>query len=82
MKLPLIRQIQKTTTVEEINTTIKVLESISEVASLKPDEIDVLGEMISNLCGALEVHTSIANGMEEKDALNGFMKKVLGSIDK
>lgn len=82
MKLPLIRQIQKTTTVEEINTTIKVLESISEVPSLKPDEIDVLGEMISNLCGALEVHTSIANGMEEKDALNGFMKKVLGSIDK
>ena len=82
MKLPLIRQIQKTATVEEINTTIKVLENISEVASLKPDEIDVLGEMISNHCGALEVHESIANGLTEKDALNGFMKKVLGSIDK
>ena len=82
MKLPLIRQIQKTATVEEINTTIKVLENISEVASLKPDEIDVLGELISNLCGALEVHESIANGLAEKDALNGFMKKVLGSIDK
>ena len=82
MKLPLIRQIQKTATVEEINTTITVLENISEVASLKPEEIDVIGELISNLCGALEVHESIANGLAEKDALNGFMKKVLGSIDK
>lgn len=82
MKLPLIRQIQKTATVEDINTTIAVLENISEVASLKPEEIDVIGELISNLCGALEVHESIANGVAEKDALNGFMKKVLGSIDK
>lgn len=82
MKLPLIRQIQKTATVEDINTTITVLENISEVASLKPEEIDVIGELISNLCGALEVHESIANGVAEKDALNGFMKKVLGSIDK
>ena len=82
MKLPLIRQIQKTASVEEINTTIGVLENISEVHSLKPEEIDVIGELISNLCGALEVHESIADGMVEKDALNGFMKKVLGSIDK
>ena len=81
MKLPLIKQIQRSATAEEINTTIKVLENISEVPSLKPDDIDVIGEMISNLCGALEVHESISNGLSEKDALNAFMKKVLGSID-
>ena len=82
MKLPVIRQIQRTSTAAEIETTIKVLESTSEAASLKPEEIDVIGELISNMCGALEVHQLVADGMPEKDAANHFMKKVLGSIDK
>jgi len=82
MKLPVIRQIQRTSTTAEIETAIKVLESTSEAASLKPEEIDVIGELISNMCGALEVHQLIADGMPEKDAANAFMKKVLGSIDK
>lgn len=82
MKLPVIRQIQRTSTVEEIETAIKVLELTSEAASLKTEEIDVIGELISNMCGALEVHQLIAAGMPEKDAANAFMKKVLGSIDR
>lgn len=82
MKLPVIRQIQKTSTVEEIETAIKVLENISEAPSLKDEETDVIGELISNLCGALEVHQMIAEGIPEKDAANTFMKKVLGSIDR
>jgi hypothetical protein len=68
--------------VEEIETAIKVLESTSEAASLKSEEVDVIGELISNMCGALEVHQLIAEGMPEKDAANTFMKKVLGSIDR
>jgi hypothetical protein len=82
MKLPVIRQIQRTCTVEEIETAIKVLENTSEAASLKTEEVDVIGELISNMCGALEVHQMIAEGMPEKDAANTFMKKVLGSIDR
>ncbi len=82
MKLPVIRQIQKSATVEEIETTIKVLESISEAPSLKSEETDVIGELISNLCGALEVHQLISEGSSEKDAANTFMKKVLNSIDR
>ena len=82
MKLPVIRQIQRTCTVEEIETAIKVLENTSEAASLKEEETDVIGELISNMCGALDVHTLITEGMPEKDAVNAFMKKVLGSIDK
>lgn len=82
MKLPVIRQIQRTCSVEEIETAIKVLESTSEAASLKSEEVDVIGELISNMCGALEVHQLIAEGMPEKDAANTFMKKVLGSIDR
>jgi hypothetical protein len=81
MKLPVIRQIYSTSSVEEINNTINVLEHISEVSSIKEAELDVIGELISNLCGALEVHQSVKEGMTEKDALNTFMKKVLSSID-
>jgi len=81
MKLPVIRHIQRTTTVAQINDTISTLESIAEAPSLKDPELEVIGELISNLCGALEVHQLIAEGMPEKDACNSFMKKVLGSID-
>ncbi len=81
MKLPVIRHIQRTSTVAQINDAITVLENISEAPSLKDPELDVIGELISNLCGALEVHQLIADGMAEKDACNSFMKKVLGSID-
>ena len=81
MKLPVIRHIQRTASVEEINQTISVLENISEAPSIKDEEVDVIGELISNLCGALEVHQLIADGMPEKDACNTFMKKVIGSID-
>lgn len=81
MKLPVIRQIQKTSSVTEIESTINVLERISELPSLKHEEIDVIGELISNLCGALEVHGMISEGISEKEAVNTFMKKVLNSID-
>ena len=82
MKLPVIRQIQRTCTAAQIETAIAVLENTFEAASLKPEEVDVIGELISNMCGALEVHQLIADGMPEKDAANTFMKKVIGSIDK
>lgn len=82
MKLPVIKTIQRTCTVEQIETALEVLENISEAPSLKEGEIDVIGELISNLCGALEVHELVADGMTEKDAGNTFMKKVLGSIDR
>lgn len=82
MKLPVIKQIQQTCSVQAIETAIEVLENTSEAASLKEEELNVIGELISNLCGALEVHHLVAEGMPEKDALNNFMKKVMGSIDR
>ena len=81
MKLPVIKQIQKTCSVEEIDTAIKVLEATSEAASLKEEEVNVIGELLSNMSGALEVHKLIAEGLNERDALNSFMKRVMGSID-
>jgi hypothetical protein len=85
MKLPIIKHL--TQFIEEndqdyLIETIDVLEALTEVSSLKDEELDVLGELISNMYGALEVHKSIQNGMDKKEALNNFMSRVLGSIDK
>ncbi|MCK5814516.1 MAG: hypothetical protein KAH07_01085, partial [Flavobacteriaceae bacterium] len=64
-----------------INETLEVLEDLTEVSSLKDEELDVIGELISNMYGALEVHSEIKKGTPKKEALNGFMKRVMGSID-
>ena len=61
---------------------IEVLEHISESSAIKDEELDVLGELLSNMYGALEVRKLIKEGKSEKEALNEFMKRVMGSIDK
>ncbi|HRG18483.1 MAG TPA: hypothetical protein PLP39_05300 [Flavobacterium lutivivi] len=85
MKLPVIKQL--TQFIEDndqdyLVETIEVLENLTEVPSLKDEELDVIGELISNMYGALEVHKMIKEGKDKKEALNDFMKRVLGSIDK
>ena len=42
----------------------------------------MIGELISNLYGAIEFQKLIDSGVPKKDALNQFMKRVVGSIDK
>jgi len=51
------------------------------VSSIKDEELDVMGEMLSNLYGAVEVQKDIASGTPRKEAMNAFMKRVTGSID-
>ena len=85
MKLPVIKHL--TQFIEEndqdyLIETIEVLEALTEVPSLKDEELDVIGELISNMYGALEVSKMVNEGMDKKEALNTFMKRVLGSIDK
>ncbi|MGV3459485.1 MAG: DUF6952 family protein [Flavobacterium sp.] len=85
MKLPVIKHL--TQFIEDndqdyIIETLEVLEALTEVPSLKDEELDVVGELISNMYGALEVHKMIKDGMEKKEALNAFMMRVLGAIDK
>ncbi len=85
MKLPVIKQL--TQFVEDndqdyLIETIEVLENLTEIPSLKDEELDVIGELISNMYGALEVHKMIKDGKDKKTALNDFMKRVLGAIDK
>ncbi|MCY2686830.1 DUF6952 family protein [Salinimicrobium sp. TH3] len=82
MKLPVIRHLQKNNDQEKLEHTLEVLESFCDHRSVTEEEMDVVGEMISNICGALEVQKMIDEGMPERDAANNFMKKVLSSIDK
>ncbi len=82
MKLPVIRHLQKNNEVEKLENTIEVLENFTEHRSVSDEEMDVIGELLTNLCGAVEVHKMIENGVSERDAANNFVKKVLGSIDK
>lgn len=84
MKIPIIKQL--TTFIENndedyLVEAIEVLEDLTEVSSLKDEELDVIGELISNMYGAIEVNAEIKKGTPKKEAMNGFMQRVLGSID-
>lgn len=82
MKLPVIRHIQRNNSTAQIENCIEVLESYSEYNRITEEEMDIIGELITNLCGAVEVHKMIEDGMPERDAANTFAQKVLGSIDR
>ena len=84
MKLPVIKHLTQFIEVNDedyIVETLETLEALTEVPSLKDEELDVIGELISNMYGALEVHKMVKDGIPQKEALNSFMKRVLGSID-
>jgi len=83
MKLPVIRNIasDRTVTEDNIKTTIKLLEIISESRGIKDQELEVLGELISNLEGAkIVIDEHRHHGVPLKEALNKFMQRVINSI--
>jgi len=85
MKLPVIKNL--TEFIEQndedfVLETIETLEHLTEVPSLKDEELDVIGELLSNMYGAIEVSKMVKDGMSQRKALNEFMGRVLGSIDK
>lgn len=82
MKLPVIRHFQRNNSTAQIENCIEVLESYTEYNRITDEELDIIGELITNLCGAVEVHGMIEDGMPERDAANAFAQKVLGSIDR
>ncbi len=85
MRLPLIKHITKFIQENDqdfLNETIETLENLTESEAIKDEEMDVIGELLSNMYGAIEVDNMIKEGQSERDALNGFMKRVVGSIDK
>ena len=84
MKIPIIKHLVNFVEANDedyIHETIEVLESLADVPTLKDEELEVIDELISNLYGAIEVNKEITDGTPKKEALNGFMKRVLGSIN-
>ncbi len=86
MRLPVIKHISNF--IEEndedfINETLETLEHLTESSAMKDEELDVIGELISNMYGAIEVNTMMRDeGLSQKEAAKRFMDRVLGSIDK
>ncbi|HAW99346.1 MAG TPA: hypothetical protein DCX67_12485 [Opitutae bacterium] len=85
MKLPLIRHICEFVDANDedfVAEAIEVLEHMTDYEGLGDQEVDVLGELLSNLYGALEVEKTVReSGLERKEAMNAFMKRVQGSIN-
>ena len=82
MKIPVIRQFYQNSNAGDLEATLNVLEAYCEFRGVTEHEVDLAGELITNICGALEVHASVASGVLEKDALNAFGQKVMSSIDR
>jgi len=85
MRLPVIKHVVEFIDKNDedyVVETMDLLEDLIEAKGIKPEELDVIGELLSNFSGALEVHKDIKEGTSQKDALNNFMKRVMGSIGK
>ena len=84
MRLPIIKHVLsfiEENDIDFVHETLELLEHMTDSKYVKEQEIDVIGELMSNMYGAIEVQKSIKGGATKKDALNGFMKRVMGSID-
>jgi hypothetical protein len=84
MRLPIIKHVVEfieNNDEDYIVESMDLLEDLIEAKGIKDEELEVIGELLSNLSGALEVHKDVRSGTPKKEALNGFMKRVMGSID-
>ena len=83
MKLPLIKHLVQQEQFDEdyFEEASEVLLSLTQARGVTDNEIEVIGELLSNIEGAIEVKKLITEGASQRDALNGFMKRVLSSID-
>lgn len=82
MKLPVFKNLAKNVSVEAMEQALEVLEVYADSPAVKDEEKEAIGEIISNICGAMEMKSMLDNGMSERDAANQFMQRVLGSIDR
>ena len=79
MRLPIIKHIVQFVEKNDedfVDETITVLEDLIDARGIKDEELEVIGEVLSNMYGALEVAKDIKSGTPQKEALNNFMKKV------
>jgi hypothetical protein len=84
MRLPVIKHlVEQNFDGDHFEETLMVLESLIDARGIKDEELEVIGELLSNIEGAKAVKEDMSsNGTELKVALNNFMKRVMGSINK
>ena len=82
MRLPIIKTLVENPDFDEdyFIETVEVLIALSDARGIKDDELDVIGELVSNLEGAISVKQQIRDGVPQKEALNSFMKRVINSV--
>ena len=79
MRLPIIKHLSNFIEKNDqdfIVETLQVFDDLIDARGLKDEELNVIGELMSNMEGALEVHKLVKSGMTQKEALNTFMKRV------
>ncbi len=79
MRLPIIKHLSNFIEKNDqdfIEETLEVFEDLLDARGIKDEELDVIGELMSNMEGALEVQKLIKQGMTQKEALNHFMIRV------
>ncbi len=79
MRLPIIKHLSNfilRNDEDYITETLDVFEDLIDARGIKDEELDVIGELMSNMEGALEVQKLIKEGKTQKEALNDFMKRV------
>ncbi|KAB2814719.1 DUF6952 family protein [Phaeocystidibacter luteus] len=78
MKIPAIRKLVKTYSLEEL------LQAEADILEEKTPSIEVEGddegEQLTHLIGSIEILRNIDNGMKESEALRAFTLRVRNSI--
>ena len=64
-----------------VHETIEFLEHMADAKGIKEEELEVIGKLLSNFYGAIEVNKDMKTGTARKEALNKFMERVTGSIN-
>lgn len=83
MKLPVIKAVVEFIEQNDedyVLEAIEVLEHMAGAKGLKDHEIEVIGELLSNMYGSVEVQKMMKEGKSQKEALNSFMERVMGAI--
>lgn len=84
MRLPVIKHVVDFVEQNDedwVVETIELLEHLAEAKGIKDEELEVIGEILSNLYGSLEVVKQMNAGVPRKEAMNDFMQRVMGSIN-
>ena len=85
MRLPVVKKVVQfidENDANQVEQAVDLLTEMAEARGITEEEMMVIGELLSNMFGGLEVAQAIKEGANPKQALNDFMKRVMGSIDK